>query len=231
MSGDNQADHELKRRMRQNPTQVLSEEYARHRVRLFQIVKFRLDPKVASRLEPDDVLQESWIAALSRIDSFLESSDVSFFVWLRWIVCQTVVDLHRHHLGTKMRDAYREITSGQRDLQRSTAASMIGQIVAALSTPSQIAIREESAKQIQDAVESMDEIDREVLALRHFEELTNNEVAVVLNITPKTASIRYVRALQRLKKTLDAAKDAVTGDTSSKWVDTPDNRSRLDSSR
>lgn len=194
---------ELRQRLRESPARALGEEFARHRLRLFRIVRFRLDPRLSSRLEPDDVLQEAWVAAHARIDSFLDDSTLSMFVWLRWIVSQTIVDIHRHHLGTQMRDAYREISADPRDLQRTTAASIANQLLARLSSPSQVAIREETARMLKETLESMDTIDREVLALRHFEELTNNEVAVVLNITPKAASLRYVRALQRLKKVLD----------------------------
>ncbi|HWL09646.1 MAG TPA: sigma-70 family RNA polymerase sigma factor [Planctomicrobium sp.] len=194
---------ELRQRLRESPARALSEEFARHRSRLFQIVRFRLDPRLAARLEPDDVLQEAWVAAHARIDSFLDDQELSMFIWLRWIVNQTIVDIHRHHLGTQMRDAYREISADPRDLQRTTAASIAGQLLAQMSSPSQIAVREETARLLKESLESMDTVDREVLALRHFEELTNNEVAAALNITPKAASIRYVRALQRLKKILD----------------------------
>lgn len=194
---------DLRQRLRESPEQTLGQEFARHRARLYRIVRFRLDPQLAARLEPDDVLQEAWLAALKRVDHFLDHSDLPMFVWLRLMVGQTIVDIHRHHLGSQMRDAYRELTLSHRDLSHSTAASMVSQLLGKAASPSQAAVRDETARQLRDSLEAMDPIDREVLALRHFEELSNNEVAEVLEITPKAASIRYVRALQRLKRILD----------------------------
>lgn len=194
---------DLRLRLRESPARVLSEEFARHRSRLSRIVQFRLDPKLSARLEPDDVLQEAWVAAHARIDSFLDDPTLSMFFWLRLIVSQTVVDIHRHHLGAQQRDAYRETAAMTQDWKDSTAASIVSQLIGRFSSPSQAAIREETARALRTSLESMDAIDREVLALRHFEELNNNEVAMVLDITPKAASIRYVRALQRLKRILD----------------------------
>ncbi|MBX3440870.1 MAG: sigma-70 family RNA polymerase sigma factor [Planctomyces sp.] len=194
---------DLRPRLRAAPEQVLAEEFARHRGRLFRIVRFRLDPQLASRLEPDDVLQEAWLAALRRIDHFLEHDSYLMFVWLRLVVAQTIVDIHRHHLGSQMRDAYRELTLNQRELSNSTAASIVSQLLGRVSSPSQAAVREETARQLRASLDAMDPIDREVLALRHFEELGNQEIAAILEISPKAASIRYVRALQRLKRILD----------------------------
>jgi RNA polymerase sigma-70 factor (ECF subfamily) len=195
---------DLRQRLRAHPEQTLAEEFGRYRARLYRIVQFRLDPQLAARLEPDDVLQEAWLAALKRVDSFLENDSLTMFVWLRLMVGQTVVDIHRHHLGSKMRDAYRELSLMNRNLSQSTAASIVSRLLGNVSTPSQAVLREESARQLRASIDEMDSIDREVLALRHFEELSNQEVAEVLGITQKTASIRYVRAIQRLKRILDA---------------------------
>jgi RNA polymerase sigma-70 factor (ECF subfamily) len=194
---------ELREGLRRSPEQTLGREFARHRARLARIVVFRLDPQLASRLEPDDILQEAWLSALKRIHHFLDNPSMSMFVWLRLMVSQTIVDIHRHHLGSQGRDAYRERNLDHRDPSNSTAASLVSQLLARVSSPSHAAVRQENAHQLRQSLDSMDAIDREVLALRHFEELTNNEVAIVLKISQKTASIRYVRALQRLKRILE----------------------------
>lgn len=194
---------DVRRRLRAQPEQVLAEEFGRYRGRLWRIVSFRLDPVVARRVDTDDVLQEAWIAALQRVPNFIENENLSMFVWLRLIVCQTIVDVHRHHLGTQMRDAYREASLASLDLTRSTTHSIAARLLATVTSPSGVAIQSELAEQLRTAIDGMDPIDREVLALRHFEELTNHEVAEVLNIEQKAASIRYVRAVKRLGKILE----------------------------
>jgi RNA polymerase sigma-70 factor (ECF subfamily) len=192
----------LRERLKQNPEGVLAEEFTRERVRLWRMVQFRLDPIVAARVDADDVLQDAWIAAVKRVNYFLEHESLSMFVWLRLIVGQTIVDLHRHHLGAEMRDAYREVSIRQPSLSRSTSISMAARLLGQMTSPSQVAMKRELALALEQAIESMDAIDREVLALRHFEELSNSEVAEVLGIEQKTASIRYVRAVKRLKTIL-----------------------------
>src|SRR5262249_10787313 len=121
----------------------------------------------------------------------------------RLIVGQTIIDLHRHHLGAEMRDAYREVAIRDVALSRSTAISMAARLLDRLASPSQVAMRHELSRQLETAIEGMDPIDREILARRHFEELTNSEVAEVLGIEQKAASIRYVRAVKRLKAILE----------------------------
>jgi RNA polymerase sigma-70 factor (ECF subfamily) len=99
---------DLRDRLRTAPEATLAAEFGKHRVRLWRIVQFRLDPVISRRIEPDDVLQDAWLSARQRLDYFLEHETLSMFVWLRMIVGQTIVDLHRHHLGARMRDVYRE---------------------------------------------------------------------------------------------------------------------------
>jgi RNA polymerase sigma-70 factor (ECF subfamily) len=119
-----------------------------------------------------------------------ESRSLSF--WLRLIAQQTLIDLHRRHLGARMRSALQERVLAQ-------SQSLSGFLAGKLTTPSQAMMREERRQQLQQALDSMDEIDREVLVLRHFEELNNKEVAELLAISENAASNRYVRALGRLK--------------------------------
>jgi RNA polymerase sigma-70 factor (ECF subfamily) len=192
----------LRERLKDDPGSILAEAFTRDRARLCRLVQFRLDPVVAARVDIDDVLQDAWLAAIQRVSHFIENESLSMFVWLRLIVGQTIVDLHRHHLGAEMRDAYREISLNQTALSRSTAVSIAARLMGRAGTPSQAAMRHELAEQLERAIEAMDPIDREVLALRHFEDLTNSEVAEALGIAAKAASIRYVRAVKRLKAIL-----------------------------
>jgi RNA polymerase sigma-70 factor (ECF subfamily) len=197
------ADTVVRNQMREDAAGVLAAEFSRLRPRLWRMVSFRLDPMLWGRVDPDDVLQEAWIAAAGRVDHFLERSSASLFVWLRLIVAQTLIDVERRHLGAQKRDAYRELAKGIAPPASSSAASLASRLSASLTSPSHAAMRDETARRLREAVDNMNEIDREVLALRHFEELTNSEVAEVLGIEQKAASIRYVRALRRLKTLLD----------------------------
>jgi RNA polymerase sigma-70 factor (ECF subfamily) len=192
---------ELVTRLRSGERSALAELFSLHRPRLERLVLFRLPPRLLGRIDAEDVLQEAYLAATARLQHFLDSS-CSFFVWLRLVVLQTLTDLQRKHLGAKMRDVYREVSLPGPALSQGTSASLAVQLLDSLTSPSQAVLRDETAGRLRDALESMNPIDREILALRHFEELSNQEVAEALSIEEKTASIRYVRALKRLKEIL-----------------------------
>lgn len=190
--------NDLLRRVKQGDQQALAELFSTHRDRLWRIINFRLDSRLLGRADADDVLQEAYLAASQRIEHFVDDNAQSFFIWLRLIANQTLIDVHRRHLGAKMRDANRDMSIHAHYAQ-ATSMSIASQLLGNFTSPSQVAMRDEVANQLDQAIDSMAPIDREVLALRHFEELSNSEVAEVLDIQQKAASIRYVRALKRLK--------------------------------
>lgn len=173
--------------------------FSQHRERLWRMVNFRMDRRLHGRVDPDDVLQEAYLAALQRLGHYRDESSASPLVWLRLIVMQTLTDVHRHHLGAQMRDADREVSMRGWHNPQTTSASLAALLMGRFTSPSQAAARAEMFDQAEQAIAAMDPLDQEVLALRHFEELTNSEVAEVLGIQQKAASIRYVRALKRLK--------------------------------
>ncbi len=111
--------------------------------------------------------------------------------------------LHRHHLGAQARDAGREVSLFRGPLPAADSRSLAAQLLGRLTTPSQAAVRAEIQLRMQEALNSMDALDREILALRHFEELSNTEAAAVLGLQKSAASNRHVRALKRLKEILD----------------------------
>ena len=199
---DPQSESDIRVRLRADRNGVLASAFSDNRERLWRMVNFRLDRALAGRVDPDDVLQEAWLAASQRLDNFL-AHEMSLFVWLRLIVGQTIIDVHRRHLGAKMRDAYKEVSLNNAALSLSTSFSIAAQFLGDFTSPSRAAMRDEAARKLEEAIEGMNPVDREVLALRHFEELTNKEVAEVLGIEQKAASIRYVRALRKLKGILE----------------------------
>lgn len=189
-------------RLRAGDSQALAELFTRERERLWRVIQFRLAEPLRGRLAPEDVLQEAFLAASQRLKHYAESPATSPFIWLRMIVNQTLTDLHRQHLGAQRRDAAREVSLDGAPHVQATSASVAIQLVGGFTSPSGVAARKDLLNLVQGAIDQMDPIDREVLALRHFEELTNREVAEALNIEQKAASIRYVRALRRLKDIL-----------------------------
>ena len=183
--------------------------FTQYRPRLKQMLQFRIDPRLRTRTDLSDILQESYIDAFRRLDHFRSKPEMSLYVWLRQITLQRLIDVHRLHLRTDKRNLKNEV---RLENQATTSAAIAAHLVDRMISPSQLAIRHEMVSQTESALEQMDDIDREVLALRHFEELTNGEVAQVLVISEAAASNRYVRALTRLRKDLEQIPDFFDGE-------------------
>ncbi len=184
-----------------------AEQFTEHRQRLKQMLQFRIDPRLRTRTDLSDILQESYIEAYRRLDHFKSKPEMSFYVWLRQVTMQRLIDLHRQHLLADKRNARNEVRLTQNNFSAATSAAIAKEFVDRMVSPSQDAIRHEMVEQLEVTLEQMDEIDREILALRHFEELRNGEVAEVLGISEAAASNRYVRALTRLRKDLEKIPD------------------------
>jgi RNA polymerase sigma-70 factor (ECF subfamily) len=174
----------------------------RHRERLRRMVALRLDWRLRGRVDPSDVLQETCLDAARRLQEYRKNPTMPFFLWLRFLAGQRLVDEHRKHLGAAARNAGREISLYHGALPETSSAALAAHLLGRLTTPSQAAIRAERKIRLQEALNSLDPIDREVLALRHFEELSNTEAAAVLGLDKSAASKRYARALIRLKEIL-----------------------------
>jgi RNA polymerase sigma-70 factor (ECF subfamily) len=183
---------------------ALAAVFALHRDRLWRIVTFRLDQRMRGRIDADDVLQEVYLNAERRIQHVIEDAPDGLFVWFRMLVTQTLAEIHRRHLGTQRRDPMREQPLAGAHAADATSFSISSHLFGHLTSPSQAALRKELSEQLDFALSSMEELDREVLALRHFEELSNRETAQALGLTEQAASARYVRALTRLQHILRA---------------------------
>jgi RNA polymerase sigma-70 factor (ECF subfamily) len=190
---------ELLRRAAAGDQDALAEAFAHFRSRLKRMVQLRLDRRLQGRVDPSDVLQEAYLDLAKRAEEFLAHPSLPFFLWLRLLTGQRLLAIHRQHLGTKMRDAGQEVSLRHGAMPQATSASLAAQLLGRLSSPSQAAVRAEMQSRLQEALNSMDAIDREVLVLRHFEELSNAETAAILGLQKAAASNRYVRALKRLR--------------------------------
>src|SRR4051794_24447197 len=202
MSGPASED-ELLERLRGGDRDALAALFAFHRDRLRRMVAWRLDPRLNGRLDPSDVLQEVYLDAVRRLPSYLDNPGLPAGLWLRLLTGRRLLELHRQHLGAQMRAAAHEV-SLDNGWAWASAPSLAAQLIGHLTSPSQAAARAETAACLTRALEEMDPIDREVLILRHFDELSNNEVAELLGLQKAAASNRYVRALRRLKEILAA---------------------------
>ena len=181
-----------------------SELFARHRQRLRVMVQLRMDRRVAARIDASDVLQEAFLDYDRRLPEYAANPQVPVFLWLRTLTGQRLIDLHRQHLGAQIRDAGLGVSLYHGAFPAASSISLANQLLGRFTSPTQAAIRAELQIRLQDALNTMDLIDREVLILHHFEELDNNETARVLGLEKSAASKRYIRALSRLKQILSA---------------------------
>lgn len=175
---------------------------ARHRERLRRMVAIRLETRLQARIDASDVIQEAFVDASQHLADYLRDPVMPFYLWLRFLTGIRLAKLHRHHLGTQMREVGREVSIYRGTLPQTSSAALAAQLLGKESRPSEVAMRAELKVRLQEALNSMDPIDREVLALRHFEQLTGAETAQVLGIKPAAAGKRYLRALERLRDIL-----------------------------
>jgi RNA polymerase sigma-70 factor, ECF subfamily len=200
---DNSADTaRLLEQVRGGNKAALNELLARHRSRLRLMVEMRLDARLQSRLDASDVIQDAYVDVTTRIEEYVRDPKLPLFLWLRLVVGDRLLKLHRQHLGTQMRDAAREVSLYRGALPAASSTALAAQLLGKYTSPTQAAIRAEHILRLQEALNALDPIDREILSLRHFEELTGAEAARVLGIEESAAAKRYFRALKRLKDTL-----------------------------
>ena len=188
---------------------------AAHRGRLRRMVALRLDRRLSGRIDPSDVIQEAYLEATDRRDEYEQQDDpMPPFLWLRFLVLQQLQILHRKQLGTQARDVAREVSIHAVASRGTTSAALAERLLGRESRASEAAIRAERKRRLQEALDAMDPIDREILTLRHFEQLSNGESARVLGLSESAATKRHLRALRRLK----AALSAMPGGSKEVWI-------------
>src|SRR5262249_47470443 len=169
----------------------------RHRSYLRRLVELRLDPRLRPRVDPSDVVQDAQLEAVRRLDGYLKQAPMPFRLWLRQIAYDRLLMVRRRHVEAARRSVARD-----RGLPEGSSLLFAQRLLSAGPTPSEQLSRRELARRVRQALDRLAEADREVVLLRNFEGLTNQEVAEVLQITPASASQRYGRALLRLRKHL-----------------------------
>jgi RNA polymerase sigma-70 factor (ECF subfamily) len=193
---------DLLRRMASGDNGAAAELFAVYRNRLRLMVHLRLDRRLQGRLDPSDVLQEAYLDVARRAPEYAANPTMPPYLWLRFLTGQRLLQLHRRHFGAQMRDAGQEVSLFQGALPQASSVSLAHHLLGRLTSPTQAAVRAELQLRVQEALNAMEPLDREVLTLRHFEMLSNEETASVLGLRKSAASNRYVRALRRLKEVL-----------------------------
>src|SRR5262245_61436195 len=201
MASDSSETRALIGRVESGDDRALAELFARYRGRLRLMIKLRLDRRLQGRFDPSDVLQEAYLDVAKRAQEYVAKPAMPVFLWLRWITGEKLLALHRRHLGAQMRDAGQEVSLHRGSLPQASSISLAAMLLGQLTSPTHAARRAEMQVRLQDVLNSLDPIDREVLTLRRFEELSNGETAQVLGISKSAASNRFIRALLRLKET------------------------------
>jgi RNA polymerase sigma-70 factor, ECF subfamily len=181
---------------------AITELFSRYRRRLKQMVRLRLHRLLQGRVDDSDILQDAFLEASKRLPDYLAKRPLPFFLWLRQITGEKMIDVHRRHLGAKMRAAGQEISLHRGPMPAASSLSLAAQLMGRLTSPSQAVIKAETRLRVQEVLNGMDPVDREILALRHFEQLKNVEVAETLGMNESSTSSRYLRALKHLKDEL-----------------------------
>ncbi len=171
---------------------------ARHRQRLRKMISLRLDRRVAGRVDPSDVVQETLTEADRKLADYLRDRPLPFYPWLRQIAAERLNKLHRRHLHAGKRDARRE-EPGVLNLPDESALLLASRLIAPGSTPSRQLLRAELRQRVEEALARLGERDREVLVLRYLEQLSTRETASILGITEGATKVRHLRALDRLR--------------------------------
>jgi len=190
-------------RARQGDETALTELFVAHRPRLKRMVELRLDRRLRGRVDASDVLQDAFIDLAQQLGNYAKDPKLPFFLWLRRITGQRLSKTHRRHLQTDKRDASLEVSIYQGGMPGASSFFLASKLVGQFTSAGNRAVKAEVQLKLQEVLNTMEENDREILALRHIEQLTNIEIAALLNLTQSATTHRYYRALRRLRATLE----------------------------
>ncbi|GAB5406576.1 MAG: sigma-70 family RNA polymerase sigma factor [Aureliella sp.] len=175
-----------------------------YRDRIKRVVSLRMDRRLQSRVDASDIVQDASLEATQRLDEYFGRTEpIDFFIWLRWLAIDKLVDTHRFHLGTQKRRADQEVSLYSRPVAAASSIALVEHLIGRVNQPSESLHKRELQHSLEKALNQLNPVDREVLVLRHFEDLSNNETAAILGIKKSGASKRYVVALARLKEFME----------------------------
>src|SRR5262245_49072515 len=193
---------ELLAQARDGNDQALEQLLARHREPVRRMIDLRLDPAIVQRVDASDVVQEVLLEASRRFQDYLKAPSMPFHLWLRHIAKDHVIDAHRKHHQAKKRGVNREQPMHRPAWAEQSSLELANQLVDPELTPASAAVRQELERRLHVALGQLEEDDQEIILMRHFEQLSNQEVAAALDLTEAAASMRYLRAVRRLRDLL-----------------------------
>ena len=187
---------------RQGKAGAVDELFGQFREPLRKVIDLRLDPVLARRVDASDIVQDVLIEANQRLTEYLKSPGMPFHLWLRHLAQDRIIDTHRRHRTAQRRSIDKEQPIARPAWADDESGSLVAQLVDADRTPATEAIQAELARRLAAAVNELSEDDREVILMRHHEQLSNQDVAAALGLTEAAASMRYLRALRKLRAVL-----------------------------
>ncbi len=202
MQGNSSGTNRILERVRGTEPRALEELFARHKERLRRMVRLRLDPRLRGRYDSTRVLHEVYQDVSRRIGEYLSGPPMPFFLWLRRVAGQRLAALREEHLGEKAADVGPEVSLYRGALPEVNSVSLAAQLLGQATSATQAAARADMQIRLQEALNAMDPLDREILTLCHFEDLSNAEAALALGTDPAETSKRYIRAIKQLKEIL-----------------------------
>ncbi|MFN5731234.1 MAG: sigma-70 family RNA polymerase sigma factor [Planctomyces sp.] len=183
----------------------------RHREAVRRMVQLRLDHAVARRVDASDVVQDVMLEASQRLTDYLRNPGMPFHLWLRQLALDRIIDMHRRHRGAQRRSVDREQNFSGVGNDEQSAADLAALLRDAELTPAAAALRKELQSRFVAALQQMDEGDREIIVMRHFEHLGNSEAAEALGLSAPAAGMRYLRAIRRLRELLGGDDSSLAG--------------------
>lgn len=194
-------DEALLRSARDGDPEALANIFTKYRQRLKKMVHVRLNPQLKGRLDASDVIQDTLVEAARTLDRFLAEPSLPVYLWLRHLANEKLIEAHRRHLGAQKRDASRDLSIHGVALNATSEAVAI-ELICQTTSPDEAAIKEDRKQRLTLALDKMDPLDKEILTLKHFEQLSNREVAELLDISYEAAKKRYFRAIHKLQRLL-----------------------------
>jgi RNA polymerase sigma-70 factor, ECF subfamily len=198
---------ELLEQARQGKAEAVDQLLARHREPVRRLIDLRLDPAIVQRLDASDVVQEVLLEASRRLPEYLQQPTMPFHLWLRHIARDRVIDAHRRHHQAQKRGVDRERPLHRPAWAERSSMELAAQLIDQERTPASAALQEELQRQLHQALDQLAEDDRDVIQMRHFEQLGNQDVAAALGLSEAAASMRYLRAIRRLRDLLTQKND------------------------
>jgi len=174
----------------------------RHRDSLRRMIDMRLDRRIQQRVDASDIVQEVMVDANRRLTDYLADPKMPFHLWLRHMAKDRIIDAHRRHRVSGKRSVDREQSMTVGFNMDQSSVDLAAQICDSAATPGEAATMHELHRRFEAAIEDLEPQDREVVIMRHFEQLSNQDVAAALDLTPAAASMRYLRAIRRLRTLL-----------------------------